>query len=51
MAQDFGRLPQPQSVRLIDFDEAKVVPGIVPGTFILIVSGEKPYQNLTFSPS
>ncbi len=46
MTTDFATLPAPSSVRLIDFDEAKVVPGIVPDTFILIVSGTKPYLNM-----
>ncbi|MFB6894666.1 hypothetical protein ACFCX4_35885 [Kitasatospora sp. NPDC056327] len=45
MTEDFGQRPGPESVRLIDFDEAKAVPGIVPGTFVLVVSGEKPYEN------
>lgn len=43
---DFETLPAPASVRLIDFDDAKVVPGIVPETFILIVNGVKPYLNM-----
>ncbi|MFC5662241.1 hypothetical protein ACFP3U_04500 [Kitasatospora misakiensis] len=47
MAEDFTNRPAPDSVRLIDFDEAKVVPGIVPETFILVVSGEKPWENMT----
>ncbi|HEX4815401.1 MAG TPA: hypothetical protein VFV66_21875 [Nonomuraea sp.] len=46
MAENFAELPASQSVRLIDFEEARVVPGIVPGTFILVVSGTKPYLNL-----
>jgi hypothetical protein len=49
MAENFAELPAPSSVRLIDFDEAKVVPGIVPNTFILIVSGTKPYLNMDVS--
>ncbi|MER5354551.1 hypothetical protein ABT093_30005 [Kitasatospora sp. NPDC002551] len=47
MTDDFTQRPAPESVRLIDFEEAKVVPGIVPGTFILVVSGEKPYESMT----
>ncbi|MFF7456938.1 hypothetical protein [Kitasatospora sp. NPDC008115] len=47
MAENFTNRPAPESVRLIDFEEAKAVPGIVPGTFILIVSGEKPYESMT----
>ncbi|WP_049571155.1 hypothetical protein [Nonomuraea sp. SBT364] len=30
----------------IDFDEARVVPGSVPGTYVLVVSGSKPYANM-----
>ncbi|AQZ68401.1 unnamed protein product [[Actinomadura] parvosata subsp. kistnae] len=47
MAENFEELPAPSSVRLIDFEEARVVPGIVPNSFILIVSGTKPYLNMT----
>ncbi|MFC5824917.1 hypothetical protein [Nonomuraea insulae] len=46
MSEDFAKLPPATSVRLIDFDEARVVPGIVPNTFILVVSGTKPYLNM-----
>ncbi|MEU7857270.1 hypothetical protein [Nonomuraea sp. NPDC049141] len=51
MTEDFAQLPQAASVRLIDFEEARVVPGIVPKTFILIVSGTKPYLNMKVSLS
>ncbi|GAA2209752.1 hypothetical protein GCM10009850_052110 [Nonomuraea monospora] len=51
MAENFAELPAPSSVRLIDFEEARVVPGIVPKSFILIVSGTKPYINMTVSLS
>jgi hypothetical protein len=51
MVEDFTQLPPAGSVRLIDFEEAQVVPGIVPGTFILIVSGTKPYLNMRVSLS
>jgi hypothetical protein len=47
MAKAFTSNPASASVRLINFARAKVVPGIVPGTFILIVSGTKPYLNMT----
>jgi hypothetical protein len=47
MSQNFAKLPASESVRLIDFEHAEVVPGIVPNTFILIVSGTKPYLNMT----
>ncbi len=44
--QDFEVLPQPSSCRLIDFDKAEVFPGIVNGTYILVVKGTKPYLNM-----
>ncbi|UBU12744.1 hypothetical protein [Nonomuraea gerenzanensis] len=51
MAENFTELPAPSSVRVIDFEEARVVPGIVPRSFILIVSGTKPYLNMTVTLS
>ncbi|GAA2826505.1 hypothetical protein [Nonomuraea rubra] len=51
MVENFAELPAPSSVRLIDFEEARVVPGIVPRSFILIVSGTKPYLNMSVSLS
>lgn len=47
MSEAFLNAPTSASVRLIDFDEAKVVSGIVPRTYFLIVSGTKPYLNMT----
>jgi hypothetical protein len=44
--REFETLPQPSSIRLIDFEEAEVRPGIVSGTYILIVKGTKPYLNM-----
>ena len=46
--EEFEVLPQPSSCRLIDFDKdkTKVLPGIVNGTYILIVRGTKPYLNM-----
>jgi hypothetical protein len=44
--REFEILPQPSSIRLIDFEEAQVRPGIVSGTYILIVRGTKPYLNM-----
>jgi len=38
--------PVAESVRLIDFDDAQVRPGIVPETYFLTVAGEKPYLNM-----
>src|SRR5437762_2403326 len=51
MAKNFATNPAASSVRLINFTRARVVPGIVKGTFILIVSGTKPYLNMTVSLS
>ncbi|BAZ49597.1 hypothetical protein NIES4103_22090 [Nostoc sp. NIES-4103] len=42
----FKALPKPESSRLIDFEEAEIRPGIVSGTYILVVSGTKPYLNM-----
>jgi hypothetical protein len=42
----FNALPQAQSCRLIDFQDVVVVPGFVSKTFILIVSGIKPYVTM-----
>lgn len=47
MSEEFLKAPVSNSVKLIDFDKAKVVSGIVPNTYILIVSGTKPYLNMT----
>lgn len=46
MSESFLRAPTSEAVRLIDFEEAKVVPGFVSGTWILIVSGTKPCINM-----
>ena len=46
LEHEFARKPAPQSVRLIDFDRAEVHPGFLPGTYILIVSGTKPYVTM-----
>jgi hypothetical protein len=43
----FLKTPTPTSVRLINFTRAEVRPGFVTGTWILIVSGTKPYVNMT----
>lgn len=43
---EFEALPHSSSCRLIDFREAEVRPGIVNGTYILIVRGTKPYLNM-----
>ena len=43
----FLKTPTPTSVRLINFTRAEVRPGFLPKTWILIVSGTKPYVNMT----
>lgn len=42
----FTELPQAEACRLIDFTDVEVRPGFVPNTYILIVSGTKPYMNM-----
>jgi len=42
----FLELPKPESCRLIDFEKAEIRPGFVSKTWILIVSGTKPYVNM-----
>lgn len=42
----FNALPQSTMCRLIDFDKVEVVPGFLPKTFILIVSGTKPWVTM-----
>jgi len=39
-------LPQPSTCRIIDFKTAEVVPGFIPKTFFLIVSGSKPMVTM-----
>lgn len=39
-------LPSPSTVRVIDFDKAEVVPGFLPKTFFLIVTGTKPMLTM-----
>ena len=39
-------LPPSTLCRLIAFDRARVVPGFIPKTFFLIVSGEKPWASM-----
>jgi len=46
MSKKFLNAPTASSVRLIPFTKAKVVSGIIPGAYILIVSGIKPYLNM-----
>lgn len=44
--KEFLEAPVSESSRLIAFEEAKVIQGIVPDRYILIVSGMKPYLNM-----
>jgi hypothetical protein len=46
MATLFTDLPQVEACRLIDFTDVDVRPGFVTNTYILIVSGTKPYVNM-----
>jgi hypothetical protein len=46
MSESFLKAPASEAVRLIPFEEAKVVPGFIPETWILIVSGTKPCLNM-----
>ena len=43
---EFRNLPPAESVRRIDFEKAEVHVGIVPGPYLLVVSGQKPYMNM-----
>lgn len=43
---DLSQQPAPSSCRIIDFDKAQVVPGIVNNTWILVVRGQKPCINM-----
>lgn len=51
LEHEFARKPASQSVRLIDFERAEVYPGFLPGTYILVVSGTKPYVTMQVSLS
>ena len=43
---EFKDLPQAKSCRRIDFGKVEIRPGIVNNTWILIVSGTKPWMNM-----
>ena len=43
---EFARLPACESYRLLDFEKAEIRPAFLPNTFVLIVSGQKPYLNM-----
>ena len=42
----FLNAPAAQSAKLVEFEHAEVVLGIVPDTYFLVVSGTKPYANM-----
>ncbi|MQS39003.1 hypothetical protein [Streptomyces katsurahamanus] len=47
MPADFLSLPNPESIRIIDFDVAEIVP--IPfghHSYVLVVSGTKPFLNM-----
>ncbi|TFV40769.1 hypothetical protein E4K66_07965 [Bradyrhizobium frederickii] len=44
--KELEALPRSSTCRLISFDNAEVVPGIVSNTFILVVSGVKPWLTM-----
>ena len=45
-SETMEKLPTAQSVRLIDFEDAQVIGGFITDTYILTVSGTKPYFNM-----
>lgn len=47
MSETFVNAPVSASVKLLPFDNAKVISGIVPGKYVLVVAGKKPYSNMT----
>jgi hypothetical protein len=51
MSAQLLKAPTSTSVRLINFTRARIVPGIVPKTWILIVEGTKPCLNMTVALS
>lgn len=46
---DIAAQPASEACRRIDFEKAEVVPGIIPNTWFLIVSGTKPCLNMNVS--
>jgi hypothetical protein len=42
----FQKLPASESCRLIEFEKAEVRPGIVSGTYFLVVCGNAPCMNM-----
>ena len=49
--EELVALKTASSVRLINFERAEVRPGFLPGSFILIVSGQAPCLNMTVALS
>lgn len=47
MSAKLLKAPIPSSVRIINFTKARIVPGFLPRTWILIVTGTKPCLNMT----
>jgi len=45
----FKALPASESCRRIDFNKVQIVPGFLPKTFFLIVSGTKPWATMNVS--
>ncbi|HMS41715.1 MAG TPA: hypothetical protein PKE69_15900 [Pyrinomonadaceae bacterium] len=45
-SETLEKLPSAQSVRLIGFEDAQVIGGFINDTYILTVSGTKPYMNM-----
>jgi len=44
---NFESLPECNSCKLVDFENIKIIPGIVTDTYFLEVSGTKPCINMT----
>lgn len=44
--EELKDFPPAQSCRVINYEKAEVRPGVIPGSWILIVSGKKPYLNM-----
>lgn len=39
-------VPVSREAMILDFEDARVVPGTLPDTWILVVNGQKPYMNM-----
>lgn len=48
--QSFNELPAALTCRRIDFENAHVFQGFIPGTWFLAVSGMKPWANMEVYP-